>query len=58
MEYFLENHINAIKSKNKHKDNKKSRLRVDKQCSQNIVSLVDEWKCNPFDPENQPFRTL
>ena len=51
MKYFLENHINAIRSKNKHKDNVKSRLQIDEQCVQDIVTLVGEWKCNPFDPE-------
>ena len=54
----MENHINVIKSKNKHKDNKKSRLQIDEQYLQDIVPLLDEWKCNPFDPENQNFRTL
>ena len=42
----------------KHKYNVKSRLRIDEQCVQDIVSLVDQWKCNPFDPENQNLRTL
>ena len=55
---FLENHINAIKSKNKHKDNVKSRLQINEQCVQDIVTLIDEWKCNPFDPENQYLPTL
>ena len=49
--HFLENYKNAIKSKNKHKDNVKSRLQIDEQCIQGIVTLVDVWKCNPFDPE-------
>ena len=56
--HFLENHINAIRSKKKHKDNVKSRLQIDEQCVQDIVTLVGEWKCNPFDPENQNLRTL
>ena len=55
---FLENHITTIKSKNKHKDNVKSRRQIDEQCVQYIVTLVDEWKCNPFDPENKYLRTL
>ena len=56
---FLGNHINAFKSsKIKHKDNVKSRLQIDEQCIQDIVTLVDIWKCNPFDPENQNLRTL
>ena len=42
----------------KHKDNVKSRLRIGEQCVQSTVSLVDEWKCNPFDLENQNLRTL
>ena len=58
MKHFLENHVNAIKSKNKHKDNVKSRLQIDEQCVQDIVTLVDEWKYNPFDPENQSLWTL
>ena len=58
MKHFLENHVNVIKSKNKHKDNVKSRLQIDEQCVQDIVTLVDEWKYNPFDPENQNLRTL
>ena len=45
---FLENHINAIKSKNKHKESMKSRLRIDEQCVQYIVH-----KCNRLDPKNQ-----
>ena len=36
----------------------KFRLRIDEQCVQDIVSVVVEWKCNPFDPENQNPRTL
>ena len=56
---FLGNHINAFKSsKIKHKDNVKFRLQIDEQCIQDIVTLVDIWKCNPFDPENQNLRTL
>ena len=58
VKHFLENYINAIKSKNKRKDNVKSRLWIDEQCVQNIVSLVDEWKCNQSDPENQNLWTL
>lgn len=54
----MENHINVIKSKNQHKDSKKSRLQIDEQYLQDIVPLLDEWKCNPFDPETQNFRTL
>ena len=63
-ETLLENHINVIKSKkskkskNQHKDSKKSRLQIDEQYLQYIVPLLDEWKCNPFDPETQNFRTL
>ena len=57
-ETLLENHINVIKSKNQHKDSKKSRLQIDEQYLQDIVPLLDEWKCNPFDPETQNFRTL
>ena len=53
---FLGNHINAFKSsKIKHKDNVKSRLQIDEQCIQGIVTLVDIRKCNP---ENQNLRTL
>ena len=55
VKHFLENHINDIKSKNKHK---KPRQRIDKQCVQDIVSIVDEWKYTPFDPENQNFWAL
>ena len=51
--HFLGNHINAIKCKNKNKNNVKSRLHIYEQCVQNIVSLVEEWKCNPFDPKVQ-----
>ena len=57
-ETLLENHINVIKSKNQHKDSKKSLLQIDEQYLQDIVPLLDEWKCNPFDPETQNFRTL
>ena len=32
----------------------KSRLKID---GQDIVSVVGEWKFNPFDPENQNLRT-
>ena len=59
VKHFLENHINAIKSKKKqHKDNVKSCLQIDEQCVQDIATLVDEWKCNPFDPENKNLWTL
>ena len=43
---FLENHINAIKSKNKHKDE----VSFTNRCVQDIVTVVDECKfVNPFD---------
>ena len=58
VKHILENHINIIKSKLKQKGNVKSRLRIYKPCVQDILSLVDEWKCNSFDPENQNLRTL
>ena len=58
MKQFVENHVNAIKSKHKSTDNVQSRLRIDEQCVKDIVSLFDEWKCSPFDPENQNLRTL
>ena len=58
VKHFLENYINAIKSKNKRKDNAKSRLWIDEQCVRDIVSPVYEWKCNPSDPENQNLWTL
>ena len=58
VKHFLENHVHAIKSKHKHKHNVKLHLWIDEQCVQDIVSLVDEWKCNPFDPENQNLQTL
>ena len=41
VKFFLEVHINVIKSKNKHNDNVKSCLQIDKQCFQDTVSLVD-----------------
>ena len=58
MKHLLENQINGVQSKQKRKDNAKSRLRIDEQWGQDLVSLVDEWKCNTFDPENQNLRTL
>ena len=58
VKYFLENQTNTIKSKNKHKDNVKSRLQIDEQGVQEIATLVDEWKCNPFDPEDENLWTL
>ena len=58
MKHILENHINVIKSKHKHKGNMKSRLRIDERCVQDIVSLTDKWKCNSLDPENQNLQTL
>ena len=42
VKHFFENHINPIKSKNKHKDNVKSRPQIDEQYVQDIVALVDE----------------
>ena len=35
-----------------------SRLRIDEQCVQDFVSLVNEWKYNLFDPESQNLWTL
>ena len=58
MKRFLENHTNAFKSKHKRKDNVQSRRQIDEKCTPDIVSLVYEWKCNPFDHENQNLRTL
>ena len=31
---------------------------IDEQYTQDIATLVDKWKCNPFDPENQNLWTL
>ena len=56
--HFLENHINAIKSKNIHRENSKSRLRIDEQCVQDIISVITEWDCNPFDLQQQSLRTF
>ena len=42
VKHFLENHINPIKSKNKHKDNVKSCLQIDEQYVEDIVTLVNE----------------
>lgn len=58
MKHFLGNSINAIKSKNKRKDNRKSRLRIDEQSVQDIISLAFEWKYNLFDTENQNLQIL
>ena len=49
--HFLENHLSAMKGRNNHKENVKSRLRIDEQCVRDIMSLVDEWGSDPFDPE-------
>ena len=41
VKYFLENHVNVIRSKNKHKDYKKSRLQIYEQCVQD--TLHKKW---------------
>ena len=58
MKHFLENHINGIKIKHKRRNNVKSRLQIDELYVQDILSLVEEWKCNPFDSNNQNLRLL
>ena len=47
-----------MKGRNNHKENVKSRLRIDEQCVRDIMSLVDEWGSDPFDPEKQLLRTF
>ena len=56
--HSLENQKDSIKSKNKHKENVKSRLRIDEQCVQDIMALVSEWECDPFDLQQQSLRSL
>ena len=58
LKHFLKNHVNAIKSKSKHKNNVKSCLKTYEQCIQDNVLLVEEWKCNPFNPNIQNLWTL
>ena len=57
VKHFLENHVNAIKSENKRKENVKSMNRWTMRLRYCLTGWY-EWKCNPFDPENQNLWTL
>ena len=38
--HFLENQLDSIRAKSTHKENVKSRLRIDEQCVQDVISLI------------------
>ena len=57
VQQFLENQINAIKNRNKHRENGKSRLQIDEQCVQE-TSLIGEWDCDPSNLQQQSLRKL
>ena len=56
--HFLQNLIDAIKTKVIHKEDVRSKLRIDEQVVQDMLSLIDEWQCDPFDLENKSLRTF
>ena len=36
----------------------KSRLRIDEQCVQDVISLISVWECDPFDLQHQLLRSF
>ena len=41
-----------------HKENVSSRLKADEKAVQDLVDLLIEWQCNPFDSTSQELRSL
>ena len=56
--HFLQNQLDYIRAKSTHKENVKSRLRIDEQCVQDVISLISMWECDPFDLQHQLLRSF
>ena len=56
--HFLENQLDPIRAKSTHKENAKSRLRIDEQCVQDVISLISMWECVLFDLQHQLLRSF
>jgi hypothetical protein len=54
----MTNFFAALRFSHKHKENVKSRLRIDETAIQSIISLFSEWECDPFDLTSQQLRSL
>ena len=46
------------KQKNVHKENTKPRRKLNEKAVQDLMSLIDDWNCDPFDQSYQDLRTL